>query len=289
MAKPPPGVDHNQLTMAARRVLLDALEALADHRDAVVLVGAQAVYQHTGAGQLGVAAYTSDADLGLDPRKIGNQPLIERAMRSADFTQEHPQRSRNPGIWWKRQIVDGKELDIEVDLLVPTEMSKGGRRSVTMPPHDRGSMLRVSGIGLAMDDNQVRAITSLASDDPRVLEVRVAGVAALLIAKAYKLAERVNSPSPDRLINKDASDVIGLMLASDPAEIGGTLARFFEREGTAELTRRGVDHLDQLFRAPRSPGVGLAVEALDGIQNGDDIRRLAPAYVAALLVELPPN
>lgn len=33
----------NELYVLARRVLLDALEALADHREAIVLVGAQAV------------------------------------------------------------------------------------------------------------------------------------------------------------------------------------------------------------------------------------------------------
>ena len=34
--------------VAARRVLLDALEALGAHRKAVVLVGAQAIYLHVG-------------------------------------------------------------------------------------------------------------------------------------------------------------------------------------------------------------------------------------------------
>jgi hypothetical protein len=36
----------------ARSVLLDALQALAPHLDAVVLVGAQAVYLHTGDAEL---------------------------------------------------------------------------------------------------------------------------------------------------------------------------------------------------------------------------------------------
>jgi hypothetical protein len=38
--------------LLARRVLLDALDTLGPHRDAVVLVGAQAVYLHTGDGDL---------------------------------------------------------------------------------------------------------------------------------------------------------------------------------------------------------------------------------------------
>lgn len=34
--------------VAARAVLLDALEALGPQRDAVIVVGAQAIYLHTG-------------------------------------------------------------------------------------------------------------------------------------------------------------------------------------------------------------------------------------------------
>jgi hypothetical protein len=49
-----PGVPDPQYVVA-RGVLLDALEALGEQRDAVVVVGAQAVYQHNGAIDLAVA------------------------------------------------------------------------------------------------------------------------------------------------------------------------------------------------------------------------------------------
>lgn len=42
-----PGVV-DPLYVLARRVLLDALEALRPHKNALILVGAQAVYLHTG-------------------------------------------------------------------------------------------------------------------------------------------------------------------------------------------------------------------------------------------------
>lgn len=54
--------------VAARRVLLDALEALRPHEAAVVLVGAQAVYLRTGPGNLPIAEFTTDGDLAIDPR-----------------------------------------------------------------------------------------------------------------------------------------------------------------------------------------------------------------------------
>jgi len=59
----------DELYVIARRVLLDALDALAAHRDATILVGAQAIYLHSGDANLGVAAYTTDADLTPGPRR----------------------------------------------------------------------------------------------------------------------------------------------------------------------------------------------------------------------------
>jgi len=56
------------LYSAARRALLDALQAVEAHLDAVALVGAQAVYVHVGEGDLAVPPYTTDADLMVDPR-----------------------------------------------------------------------------------------------------------------------------------------------------------------------------------------------------------------------------
>lgn len=56
--------------VAARRVLLDAFVALEGHLDNLVLVGAQAVYHHTGSADLNVPLMTTDADptaLGPDP------------------------------------------------------------------------------------------------------------------------------------------------------------------------------------------------------------------------------
>jgi len=55
---------------AARRVLLDALQALQAHADALVIAGAQAVYLHTGDGDLAVAPFTTDADLAVDPKAL---------------------------------------------------------------------------------------------------------------------------------------------------------------------------------------------------------------------------
>ena len=49
------------LYVRARTALLDALDALEPHLDALVLVGAQAVCLHTSDTELAVAEYTTDA------------------------------------------------------------------------------------------------------------------------------------------------------------------------------------------------------------------------------------
>jgi hypothetical protein len=75
----------SELLIASRQALLDALEALKPHLDAVIVVGAQAIYMHTGEALVGLAATTKDSDLALDSRVLEDSPLLEEAMASAGF------------------------------------------------------------------------------------------------------------------------------------------------------------------------------------------------------------
>jgi len=94
------------LYVAARGVLLDALGAVREHLDAVVLVGAQAVYIHAGEAELAIAPYTTDGDLAIDPARLRSAPLLENALTAAGFVQEH----HAVGIWQRslrgRNIAD---------------------------------------------------------------------------------------------------------------------------------------------------------------------------------------
>lgn len=76
-------VEHDPEYVGARRILPDALEALGNHRKAVVLVGAQAIYHRVGDGNLLVAPFTSDGDLALDPKILDDEPLLAEAFLSA--------------------------------------------------------------------------------------------------------------------------------------------------------------------------------------------------------------
>ena len=68
--KPPGDPDQQEAYALARRVLLDALDALGDQGDAVVLVGAQAIYLHTGDTDLAVAPFTTDGDVAINPENL---------------------------------------------------------------------------------------------------------------------------------------------------------------------------------------------------------------------------
>jgi hypothetical protein len=80
MSQAAAGTDEDELNQAARKVLLDALIALEDHREALTVVGAQAVYLCTIDAAISSASYTSDGDISIDPEVLGEQPLLEEAM-----------------------------------------------------------------------------------------------------------------------------------------------------------------------------------------------------------------
>lgn len=80
--------------VAARAVLLDALQALGDHLPAIVVVGDQAVYLHTGAGNFVEPPMTIDGDLALNVASLRGEPEITTALADADFRP-----GPNPGSW----------------------------------------------------------------------------------------------------------------------------------------------------------------------------------------------
>lgn len=69
----------------ARRVLLDVLSALHEQLDAVVLVGAQAVYLRTAGRLPTYQPFTTDADIVVDPGRLTDRPALGATMTAAGF------------------------------------------------------------------------------------------------------------------------------------------------------------------------------------------------------------
>jgi hypothetical protein len=70
----------------ARRVLLDCLDLLAAQSEALVLVGAQAIYLQTPVFDAGLPAATTDGDIAIDPSLLFENPDLAQILESAGFT-----------------------------------------------------------------------------------------------------------------------------------------------------------------------------------------------------------
>lgn len=267
-----------EILIAARGALLDAVDALADQRSALVLIGAQAIYLHTGAAPVALAEATKDTDLAIDPRALQQDPLLEEAMRRAGF-QPNPS-DPQPGSW----LSPG---GIPVDLMVPDLLAgRGGRRGGRIPPHSNRATRRATGLEAVVVDHAPMTITALGLNDSRAIEMEVAGPAALLVAKLHKLGERQNAPG--RLVDKDAHDVYRLLVATETASLAATLDQLSGDELSARATGEALSYLKQLFAAgPGALGATMAGRAEEIFGNAATVSAAAAALAADLLAALP--
>jgi hypothetical protein len=262
-----PGETEPDLLVRSRSALLDALEALDAHRDAIIVIGAQAIYLRTSAAPVALAEATKDSDLAVDPRLVGGDPLIEKAMREANFL-PNPD-SGQPGAWVNP---DG----IPVDLMVPAQLAgPGGKstRGARIPPHDKRAMRRAVGLEATVIDYDTIEIGALGPSDRRRIVAKVAGSAALLVAKLHKIAERATS-SPDRLVDKDAHDVYRILIDADTQALATTLQRLLREEICREVTAQALVHLRELFASgPDAIGSAMAGRAEEGIGEPETVSR----------------
>ncbi|MCM2420221.1 hypothetical protein [Streptomyces sp. RKAG293] len=282
MAKIPDGVDLQQLTVIARRVLLDGLDALSDHLPALTIVGAQAVYLRTPDAAISNAPFTSDGDLSIDPQLLGEQPHLDVALRAAGFDLID---ESQPGLWKRHEAVGDKIVPVELDLLIPRQLSlKNGKRSARVPPHGAMSARWIEGLEVAAVDRSPMVVRSLEPGDHRSVTVHVAGPAALLVAKAYKIVDRLKQADvrPDRLTDKDAGDVLRIMMTVSSRQLAQTFSSLRGDVRVGDIATQGLVKLYELFGGAATPGVEMAVSALRGDVPEERIRALAPAFIDRL-------
>jgi hypothetical protein len=267
----------------ARRVLLDALSALQPHLDAVVLVGAQAVYLRTEGRIAGYQPFTTDADIVLDPTLLGPVPPLGDAMRAAGFVL-----TDEPGIWEARITRPGfdGEIIVPVDLIVPEELApKAGRRAARLPDdHGKTTARKSPGLAGAVVDNSPIELSALDPRDSRRVTVNVAGHGALLVAKLHKLGDRL--ATPNRLDAKDAGDVYRLFDAISADDMTDTLRVLLDDTRSTATTTKALAYMSELFRTAASPGVALASDALRGILPAPTITAVLTAYATDVLSQL---
>ncbi|MCY3851312.1 MAG: hypothetical protein OXF75_11005 [Acidimicrobiaceae bacterium] len=249
----------NDLLTQARSALLDAFDALEQHRDSVIVIGAQAVYIRAKGALVAVAEATKDSDLAVDPRTLDDEPLLQMAMERGGF---HRDATKNqPGAWLN-------STGIPVDLMVPESLAGDGGKSTRgarIPPHDKHATRRARGLEATVVDNEWITVAALDPADRRSYEVRVAGSAALLVAKTHKIHERA-AGVPHRLVDKDAHDIYRLLVATQTEVLAEGIDRLLLDELATETTMEAVGFLREDFAAgPTALGSMMAGRAEEGV------------------------
>lgn len=205
-------------------------------------------------------------------------------MRSAGFAPALLGGHVEPGIWHKTAEIAGQEVVVPVDLIVPEAVATGGgRRSARLGPHGKHTARRAPGLEATLVDHAPRTIAALEPDDDRAFVAQVAGPAALLVAKAHKIHDRLGASRADRLVDKDAADVFRLMQTTAPQEVGATLGELARHAVAGPASAAAIDHLERQFGRRGSAGVAMAIRALRLAIPAARIEAVAVAYMTALL------
>lgn len=265
------------LFILARRVLLDALEALGPQRDALVLVGAQAVYLHTGPAGLAVPEFTTDADIAINPELLTDDPRLAETLEKAGFRTD----TAMVGTWVARRPYRDGEVDVMLDLMVPDAVGGPGRRGARLAAHGNRVARKAKGLEAALSDNRKMRIVSLDSSDERGYEVSVAGPGALLIAKLHKISERQGEPG--RLQDKDALDVLRLLRAKPTDTLAAAFTNALAEKISAAVTREALTQLQNLFARPASTGSLMAARAAAPLESPETIAASCAALACDLL------
>jgi hypothetical protein len=266
------------LYVLARTALLDALEALGQQRDAAILVGAQAIYLHTGESDLAVPEYTTDADVVIDPGRLHSKPEIEQALTSIGFV-----RGPRVGAWAITKQLNGQSVNIELDLMVPEAVGGTGRRAARLIGHQEQVARKARGLEAALIDNGLAEITAFDPADTRSFSTAVAGPAALIVSKAHKIDERLRERRLTRLDDKDALDVLRLLKAIPTSTLARSFGMLLDHSISGEVTRDALTSLRSLFGDLRGAGSLMAVRAAGPLADSDAIAQSCAILTTDLL------
>jgi len=111
--------------------------------------------------------------------------------------------------------------------------------------------------------------------------VRVAGIAALIVAKLHKIAERKDAP--DRLQNKDGLDVLRLLRFAETAHLANRLVQLAAHPIAGDVTRNARAFLEEHFADRQGIGAQLAVRASAGLEDDVAIAVSCEALARRLL------
>ena len=238
----------------SRRAIINVVGVLGAHVDSLTLVGAHAILLRTS--DLDVPRMpTGDGDLGVTPGLVGDLPSIEALLIAAGY--EHRTTAR-PGLWGREPYEDGgfRSFREKIDLLAPRGLSGTASRSrrgvpVLQPAHGKLAVGNVAGIELATCNRAPVRITDLV--DPRLsVDVQVAEVPALILAKGSKVGERLGEPRKGAVRDKDLGDLWRLLAVADPGETRRVVDEFSDHPEIGAGVRQSVAWTAGVLRDPVS-------------------------------------
>ncbi len=240
----------------SRRALINAVRSLHQHRAALTVVGAHAVILRTQDLTIEPSA-TADADFSVTPELVADTSIeVTLVGEGYELRAAQGVPPSRPGQWGRGRIIqpDGSTSWTEtVDLLAGRAIAGNvGKRTRGVPAlsavHGKMSVGNAEGVELCSYDRSPLLVTDL-TDPSDSLEVNVAGYGALLIAKAYKISERLDG-NPARLRAKDSGDVWRLLEACDLDQVQGVLDEHSDHPTIGPAVRKGIGHLRRVIASP---------------------------------------
>jgi hypothetical protein len=150
---------------------------------------------------------------------------------------------------------------------------------VAVEPHHKDSITRAAGLEACLVDFEPVVIRGLDGDD-RSATLRVAGRAALLVAKAHKIYERAHGTRTDP---KDAYDVYRLLLTCDLDVVRGRLDDLERDERCGAVVQQARTWLSELYADTDSLGPRQTSELEDNPATAAETRARAAALVDAVI------
>jgi hypothetical protein len=111
-------------------------------------------------------------------------------------------------------------------------------------------------------------ISALADTDNRSFSLKVAGTGALLIAKAFKIADREGM---SRQNDKDALDVFRILRGTETMNLCQQLHLLLEDDRSRKTAMKGLDLLRNQFLTKSSTGVKMVIRATELLADPDEM------------------
>ena len=139
-----------------------------------------------------------------------------------------------------------------------------------MPPHGRTSARKTKGLEAAVVDYDWLSVSELGRDGRRAVTAKVAGPAALLIAKTHKIAERMGDAG--RSQDKDAHDVYRLLRATETSDLVQRFTVVAQDERARDVVLEGLLLFQELFAGgSESAAARMAGAAEAELGNPDEV------------------